>query len=574
MTRQTVYLDFITHVGESSYRLEGYIGGLLDPTIYRTKVVINNREYSLTFTNRIQSQEFLELDNPIKNSTFETIVELPEAPAKIRFISKKGQLAVKANRFTGMSRLLYSSRIIGAHQFTVTRQLSSKGSEYAHSGISEFLKILSIVVNWRLLDVYRKLLLSRSSENISLKKELCKAPLVIIEAVIKIPYSLALRAAYYSTRSKYSSKPVWLMSDRAMAAGDNGEALFRYIVNLDNCPYDVYFVLSRSSADYSRVKSISHAVLEPGSWRHKLLMLHAQMVVSSQADTETINPYLRQLNHVVDLVKYKFVFLQHGVIRHDLSRWLNRFNRNISLFITTSSMEYKSILSNNYYYAKDQVLLSGLPRYDLLKSEPMRKLILAPTYRNNILTKKTNRLGQRSYDPDFRKSEYYSFYNNLMNDSKVLATMKEHNMIGELYLHPVFEKQRIDFDENSLFKVMEYPYDYKKAFCEGSMLISDHSSVVFDFAYLKKPVLYAYFDVDTFFNGHSYDKSNFFSDEKNGFGDVCYDYASLVDKTIKLIENGCIMAPKYRHRVDDYFYNNDRNNSERVYNAILDIIDG
>jgi CDP-glycerol glycerophosphotransferase (TagB/SpsB family) len=295
--------------------------------------------------------------------------------------------------------------------------------------------------------------------------------------------------------------------------------------------------------------------------------------VSSQADVETINPYFRQLNHVVDLLKYDFVFLQHGIIRHDLSTWLNRFNRNISLFITSSRLEYKSILDNDYYYTEEQVLLSGMPRYDLLENRPKQKIILAPTYRNNITYKKPNKHGVRPYDHKFKKSGYFKFYNMLMNDERILKAMKENNMAGELYLHPVFVSQRSDFQSNNLFSVMKYPYDYRRAFREGSMLISDHSSVVFDFAYLKKPVLYAHFDADTFFNGHSYDKSDFFSDEKNGFGDVCYDYESMVEKTIDLIESGCKMTKKYQQRVDKYFYKTDKNNSERVYNAILGMIE-
>jgi CDP-glycerol glycerophosphotransferase (TagB/SpsB family) len=381
-----------------------------------------------------------------------------------------------------------------------------------------------------------------------------------------IPSSITLRIAFYVTKRNHT-KPLWLISDRSMAAGDNGEALFRHIMSKRDSSIDVRFVLSKKSADYSRISDIGPTV-NFGSWRHRLLLLHAKKLISSQADNDTLNPYARQLSRIIDLLGYDFIFLQHGIIRHDLSGWLNRFNRNIALFITSSKIEYQSILDNEYYYTQEQVLLSGLPRYDYLENKPEQKIILAPTYRNNLVTGKANRFGVRGYDSKFKNSDYYKFYDGLMNDRHLLKAMKKNGMTGELYLHPVFEQQRRDFHANELFTVKEYPYEYKKAFREGNLLISDHSSVMFDFAYLKKPVLYAHFDVDTFFDGHSYDKSNFFNDENNGFGEVCYNYESLVKKTIALIESDCKMIKKYQRRVDKYFYKTDRNNSERVLSAI------
>lgn len=102
-------------------------------------------------------------------------------------------------------------------------------------------------------------------------------------------------------------------------------------------------------------------------------------------------------------------------------------------------------------------------------------------------------------------------------------------------------------------------------------MVTDYSSVVFDFAYLKKPVIYAHFDADKFYNEQAYDKSYFFSDEKDGFGPVVHSYEELVDQIIKTIDGGCNMSEKYKKRVDAFFYKKDRNNSRRVYDAIMKV---
>jgi len=569
--KQTVCIDFITSLGDSEYKIEGYLGGGDVSRLDQIKIKIGKQTYKLKPTHREQHQEGLDLDRPCLDSTFESIISLDDNNTTgIDFIGLQGVMRTKTNRFSGLSRLIFSSKLIGNHVFSRSKFLSARPLKTASIVPDELWVIASIIFNWRIPDVCGKIVLSRGTPSMSLKNELLKAPLIIIEAILKIPESIVLRTVYRLTKNKFETRTLWLVSDRVKAAGDNGEAFFRYAMKHQEPDKDVRFIISRKSPDYNRIRSIG-PVVAAGSIKHRLLMLHAHAVISSQADTETINPFIRQINHFVDLMDFNFVFLQHGIIRHDLSDWLNRFNRNIALFVTSSLVEYHSIIDNDYHYTKNQVLLSGLPRYDLLRSDPKRKLLLIPTYRGNLLRGKTNRDGERAYEPSFNQSKYFVFYNNLMNDPRILASMGKHDMTGELYLHPVFASQQKDFMQNSLFAVMEYPYDYSAAFREGSMLISDHSSVVFDFAYLKKPVLYAHFDVDTFFDGHSYGKSNFFDDEQDGFGEVCCDYESLVDSTVRLIDSGCIMEHKYKDRVDKYFYKTDQSNSKRVYSAVQSI---
>ena len=53
------------------------------------------------------------------------------------------------------------------------------------------------------------------------------------------------------------------------------------------------------------------------------------------------------------------------------------------------------------------------------------------------------------------------------------------------------------------------------------------SSVAFDFAYLGKPVIYAQFDKEEFYEKHDY-KAGYFNYERDGFGEVVYDLESTV----------------------------------------------
>lgn len=69
-------------------------------------------------------------------------------------------------------------------------------------------------------------------------------------------------------------------------------------------------------------------------------------------------------------------FLQHGIIKDDLSGWLNKYNKNLDLFITAGKAEYNSILEGNYFYDDNVVKLTGLARYDRLENK-RKKLLLS-----------------------------------------------------------------------------------------------------------------------------------------------------------------------------------------------------
>ena len=125
-----------------------------------------------------------------------------------------------------------------------------------------------------------------------------------------------------------------------------------------------------------------------------------------------------------------------------------------------------------------------------------------------------------------------------------------------------------DFQQNESVTIVRYPYDYRRAFSESALLVTDYSSVAFDFAYLRKPVLYTQFDSDTFFDKHSYTKG-YFNYEQDGFGLVCDDYDSSVRAIVNAIEKGPSLNAEYHSRIESFFAFDDTCNSKRVYEAIL-----
>ena len=105
---------------------------------------------------------------------------------------------------------------------------------------------------------------------------------------------------------------------------------------------------------------------------------------------------------------------------------------------------------------------------------------------------------------------------------------------------------------------------YEKILTESSLMVTDYSGVQFDFAYMKKPVVYFHPDE---LPAH-YDDGGFFYDTM-GFGEICTTSDMLVDTLCDYMENGCRMKPEYIARVDDFYHYDDHNACARIYDEIM-----
>ncbi len=376
----------------------------------------------------------------------------------------------------------------------------------------------------------------------------------------------------YWILKKLKRKPIWLVSDRIMMAGDNGEVFFRYLIEHHSKDIVTYFVISKNSPDYEKIKQIG-PVVNALSLKHKLLHLLCDFNISSQADRITSNPFLGYEDNYRDILwNPKFVFLQHGVTKDDLSEWLNRFSKNLSGFVTAARPEFNSILNGDYYYTQQEVWLTGFPRFDRLYQDEKNIITIMPTWRAYLVDAADQATGVWPLKDGFVKSDFYVFYNSLINHPKLLKKVQEFGYKIQIKLHPAFQSHTNLFEKNDCVQFVENnKLSYCDIFAHSNLLITDYSSTVFDFAYLRKPIIYCQFDSDKFFSGEHMYVKGYFDYEQDGFGEVEYSLENTVDRIIEYIENGCQLKDQYRKRIEKFFAFHDQNNCERVYKRIMEL---
>lgn len=368
----------------------------------------------------------------------------------------------------------------------------------------------------------------------------------------------------------FKRKEVWLISDRALSAGDNGEAFFKYLANHKSPNLLPVFVIHKDSSDFNRLKQYGK-VVPYLSREHKILYLLCSKVISSHADAPILNPFFKHFTAYRDLMqKQQFIFLQHGITMNDLSKWYSRYRINARGFITSAVPEYNSIAQDNYNYSPENVWLSGFPRFDALYHAEKRRIVIMPTWRAYLVsTDQTT--GLRSLKSGFEESSYYNIYSQLLTNERLCLAAQKHNYELHYICHPNMRGAADKIPAHPSFVIHKEPDSYTRIFAESDLLITDYSSVAFDFCYLRKPVIYFQIDYDEFFSGSHTLEKGYFDYERDGFGEVEYDIESTVERIIEYMANECRLKDKYRKRIDNFFAYGDQNNCQRVYKKILEL---
>ncbi|KAA6225252.1 glycosyltransferase [Campylobacter sp. LR185c] len=347
----------------------------------------------------------------------------------------------------------------------------------------------------------------------------------------------------------------WIFMDRHNQADDNAEHLYKY-VQKHYPKQEIYFVLSKKSEDWGRLKKDDFKLIDYQSKAYYKTILKAGKFLSSQADYVILK----------DFNNKEFIFLQHGVILNDLHEWLN--SKNISLFITSSKNEYKAIASDfsKYKFGKKEVLLSGLARHDSLTNTilitPTNTILITPSWRrylgdfSDINFYKNN---------NFYKSEFFIMINNLLQSDFLKELAQKHGYEIIFRPHPIM----LNFFKKFPIHIKVSNESYQALLKRAKLMITDYSSISFEMAYLNKPVIYYQFDKKENFNNHTY-QQGYFNYEKNGFGPVVYDLQSLLKELELLSKNDFKPDKKYLENMQVFAYK-DGKACKRIIDAILEL---
>lgn len=325
--------------------------------------------------------------------------------------------------------------------------------------------------------------------------------------------------------------------------------LFQYY--LKNNIYNPFYIINNESDLYkSLVKQNKTKNLILYNEKSEIADFYKELFIYLKDAKIIINSYSHVLFQlIVSYVSYiKFLKINHGIKHFKVLIAKNEFISSLgnkTNVICSSPFEYE-LLTKVFKYKKTYIHNASLVRYDrfqfLKKNETEKPCILASfTYRsyNNSI---------------FQNSEYKKNLEELLNDKKLIMYLNKKNI--ELIYIP--HHQEINLGKNYSQDIYKYAQIKNQSELEHyieqcSLLITDFSSISFDFMFQNKPVLFYAIDKN---DNNSFNQGiNMISPNDTFYFGNYYSKKELIIEKIKYyINNNFMIGNQLKQKYESLFF--------------------
>lgn len=344
---------------------------------------------------------------------------------------------------------------------------------------------------------------------------------------------------------------------------DNSAVLHNYILN-NYQDIEVYWVIEKASPDVIKAKE-QGPILYKHSLKSNVYALLAKVLICNHSIRGDI---LRS-----NMKRFEDAFtvsLCHGVTAFKAKKSFPNTSK-LDLLIATS--DYEKEIKQNWMNGNDQnVVVTGFPRHDIIfdmknKNNNHKNIFYMPTWREWIIKKWVD--PSKEDFRTFRNSQFYKEINSFLSNQDLNHFLKTNNYIINIFfhknLHP-FIKEFFDNKYPSNINILMEDTNVQEQLLNSNLLITDYSSVAWDFLLLDRPTIFYQFDYELY---TKYNKS-YISIPEELFGSVTYSYF----ETIKLIKDFINDAYYEDESKKEYMKNkflkfDDNQNCDRVMKAIF-----
>ena len=357
----------------------------------------------------------------------------------------------------------------------------------------------------------------------------------------------------------YDKNKIYLIGERKDQCQDNGYHLFKYVrKNHKNDRF--YYCITKDSKQLEKVRDLGNIVYYK-SFKHYLYYILADKLICAHVGSCTPDDPIIWKCEEKNFIKKNRVFIQHGITK-ELIPSLMFMTSSITTFICGAKPEY-NFVKDKFGYPEENVKYLGFCRFDNLHNIKIKnQILIMPTWRQWFGMDGNNEMNE----DEFKKSDYFCKYNELINSKKLDELLNQKNMSAIFYPHNEMQRYLHLFNTSckNIIIASKNDYDVQNLLKESKLLITDYSSIAFDFAYMKKPMIYYQFDKAMYEKYHY--KKGYFDYERDGFGRAVDNYNELINEIIRNLENN---KNEYLNRVNYFFEIYDSNNCKRHYEEII-----
>jgi len=386
--------------------------------------------------------------------------------------------------------------------------------------------------------------------------------------ILKLPFYVLSTILYAVSFIIPKDKKLWLFGSwEGEKYSDNSKYFFEYIRNEHKEVNAVW--ITKSKSIYNYLKSRNIPAERYTSLKGMILHLRAGVVVLTKGK--------KDVNHYLLTKNTKTIQLWHGVgykkilFDTDLKNIYNKYIKNLYVFpvlknflrydllISTSDL-MKKRFSGSFNMNIKNIPVTGYPRNDIFFRDTMDKragskvktILYAPTLRNEGIG--SNTVG------NLKKVEI----------EKLNSLLADNNTVMYVKLHFSEEDQIGDIDLSNIKLLKSDPFfDIQEFLCKTDILITDYSSIYFDFLLLDRPVIFFAYDLDDYIKN---DRGLYEKYEDVTPGDMVRSWDEVICSVQKNLENPDRFKEERKKLKEKYWEYFDGKSSERVYNEIMKIL--
>jgi CDP-glycerol glycerophosphotransferase (TagB/SpsB family) len=351
-------------------------------------------------------------------------------------------------------------------------------------------------------------------------------------------------------RWKHSN--VWIIGEnRGDSLYDNGYFFYRFCRRFHQ-DEKIYFLIKRDSPIFLELSGQDNNVVPYGSLRHALLFSCADVCFYTHTYTDVMYRRIFEIMRG----KKKLVFLHHGVLGFKKFNDFYQEMRNVmDIFVVGNRLEWE-ILATQVGISSNKLQLTGYPRYDYLENRVMdfpKQIVYIPTYRDWVTD-------------SFCDSEFYREVSAFLNNGKLNEILTKHDAVLNVYFHKYMQSlvNENDFkgERVKLLKLGES--SPSMLISTNSLMITDYSSVSWDFFYLGKPVLFYRFDMAEYLKS----RDSYIPLDKECIGEIVFNQDELLKRIEEYCDTGFVMKPRFENYRQSVLPALDGRNCARVYDAV------
>lgn len=355
----------------------------------------------------------------------------------------------------------------------------------------------------------------------------------------------------FNTYETTPQQELWLYYDCQGVEIDNGLKQFIHDSIIEDGIEKVYVYTDERQLKY--LPAGAKRVLF-GCDKHKDLLLMADKVITAFIEDDNILPWpAYKYGEYANRLHFETIYLQHGVMHIEMPWKYSPEKILADKVVVSTDVDYGLFRKNGF--KKCDLWKVGMPRFDELSLAPARKkkILYAPSWRSYLVTS-NNGHGWKILANKYKASKYSYGLKIFLESKELEKILKDYGFVLEVKLHPIFMSMNSEFlYKSEVVKIVEQVNEE-----EYSLFITDFSSYLFDFLYMRTPFLSYIPDFEEFACGmNGYRKVDFMN--KVDYSKICITHEQTVAAIDKFLKSGESM---------DYsveFYNTGTPSMDKIY---------